>query len=96
MSQQHYNNMKTQNHKYSVNLPDKLFRSLKIKAAHEGKSMKEIILFCIKETLGDISLKDEEIKNNSAFIASSNKAFEDEWNSKEDEKSFKHLQKYIK
>lgn len=87
-------NMKALNHKYSINIPNKIFKSLKIKAAHEDKSMKEIILFCIQETLGDLKIKDEEA--NLAFLSSSNETFAKEWNSKEDEKAFKNLQKYNK
>jgi hypothetical protein len=86
--------MRDLNHKYTINLPDKIYKTLRFKAADESKSMKEIIISCITETLGDVII--DEAKNNLAFLASSNKILGDEWNSKEDDEAFKSLQKYNK
>ena len=81
-------------HRFSINIPDQTYKALRIKAAYESKTIKDIILFCIKETLGDAKISDDEAKNNLAFLGSSNQTFSDEWNSKEDDKAFNNLQKY--
>ncbi len=84
------------NHKFLLNIPSKTYRALKVKAAYEDKTVKDIILFCIKQTLGDIKAKKAEEKEIMEFVSSSNELFAEEWNSKEDDEAFKHLQKYKK
>ena len=83
-------------HRFSVNIPDTLYRALKVKAAYEGTTMKDIILFCVKETLGDIEIYKRELNNEEAILTISNKTFAEEWDSKEDEEAFSNLQKYRK
>ena len=84
------------NHKFLLNIPSKTYRALKVKAAYEDKTVKDIILFCIKQTLGDIKAKKEEEKEIMDFVNSSDELFAKEWNSKADDKAFKHLQKKYK
>jgi uncharacterized alkaline shock family protein YloU len=81
-------------HRFSINIPDQTYKALRIKADYESKTIKDIILFCVKEILGDAKISDDEVKNNLAFLGRSGEVFLDEWNSKEDEKVFSHLQKY--
>ena len=91
------NAIKEQNHRYSLDIPDRVYTALKVKAALERKSIRDIILSSLKEVLGDdfASLPVNEQKEILSFTGISSKVFE-EWNSEEDDKAFAHLQKYKK
>lgn len=84
-------NIKVTNHRYSIDIPDKIYTALKVKAAIERKSVKAIILNSLKDVIDD-----GEQKEILSFVNSSNKIFAEEWNSKEDDEAFEHLQKYKK
>jgi hypothetical protein len=84
------------NHKFLLSIPSKTYKALKVKAAYEDTSVKDIVLFCINKTLGDIKYKKEEQKEIADFTALSNDTFAEEWLSKEDEKAFEHLEKFNK
>jgi hypothetical protein len=79
------------NHRYSIDIPDNMYKQLKVKSAIEGKTMRELVLIGIKSV---ISKNDEESVNESLKLLST-KTF-DEWNSKEDDEAFKHLENFVK
>lgn len=89
-------NNKINNHRYSIDLPEKVFTALKIKSALEKKSVKDIILSSLEGFLGDnfANSNNNEQKEILSFTGLSNKAFSKEWNSEEDEEAFSNLQKY--
>ena len=90
--------IKENNHRYSIDIPDKIYTALKVKAAVEKKSVKDIILSSVKEILGDDfgCLAINEQRDMLSFTEMSTKIFTEEWNSEEDDKAFAHLQKYKK
>lgn len=92
------NTVKEQNHRYSLDIPDRVYTALKVKAAVERKSVRDIILSSLQEVLGDdfASLPVNEQKEILSFTGMSAKIFAGEWNSEEDDKAFEHLQKYKK
>ena len=79
------------NHRYSIDIPDNMYKQLKVKSAIEGKTMRELVLIGIKSV---ISKNDEESVNESLKLLST-KTF-DEWSSKEDYEAFKHLENLVK
>ena len=79
------------NHRYSIDIPDNMYKQLKVKSAIEGKTMRELVLIGIKSV---ISKNDEESVNESLKLLST-KTF-DEWSSKEDDEAFKHLENLVK
>ncbi|OFW85602.1 MAG: hypothetical protein A2887_04150 [Alphaproteobacteria bacterium RIFCSPLOWO2_01_FULL_40_26] len=74
-------------HKFSLNIPDKTYRTLKARASFEDRSVSDLILFSIKKTF-------ENEEESLRFISGSNEVFAKEWSSSEDEKAFKNLQKF--
>ncbi len=92
------NTAKEQNHRYSLDIPDRVYTALKVKAAVERKTVRDIILSSLQEVLGDdfASLPIKEQKDILSFTKMSAKIFAEEWNSEEDDKAFAHLQKYKK
>ena len=84
------------NHKFLLSIPSKTYKTLKVKAAYEDTTIKDIILFCINETLSKIKAKKKEEKEIMDFISLSDEAFAEDWLSDKDEKAFAHLQKYNK
>jgi plasmid stability protein len=89
---------KIQNHRYSIDIPDRIYTALKIKAAVTKKSVRDIILTSLKEEFGDDfnTLPTDEQKEILSFTSTSAKIFGEEWNSTEDDKAFATLQKYKK
>ena len=79
------------NHRYSIDIPDNMYKQLKVKSAIEGKTMRELVLLGIKSV---ISKNDEESVNESLKLLAI-KTF-DEWNSEDDNKAFKHLENFVK
>ena len=92
------NTAKEQNHRYSLDIPDRVYTALKVKAAVERKTVRDIILSSLQEALGDdfASLPIKEQKDILSFTKMSAKIFAEEWNSEEDDKAFAHLQRYKK
>jgi hypothetical protein len=92
------NTAKEQNHRYSLDIPDRVYAALKVKAAVERKTVRDIILSSLQEVLGDdfASLPMNEQREILRFTGMSAKTFVEEWNSEEDDKAFAHLQKYKK
>ena len=92
------NAIKEQNHRYSLDIPDRVYTALKVKAAVERKTVRDIILSSLQEVLGDDfgSLPINKQKEILSFTGMSSKIFAEEWNSEEDDKAFAHLQKYKK
>ena len=90
------NTAKEQNHRYSIDIPDRVYTALKVKAAVERKTVRDIILSSLQEVLGDDfgSLPINEQKEILSFTGISAKIFAEEWESKEDDEAFAHLQKY--
>lgn len=78
-------------HRFSLDLPEDIYTSLKIKSALTKQSIKDIIIACVKP-----NLKMEEEAEEIAFINASSKTFAKEWNSPEDDKAYTHFQKYSK
>jgi hypothetical protein len=68
-----------------------MYKQLKVQSAIEGKAMRELVLLGIKSI---ISKNDEESINESLKLLST-KTF-NEWNSKEDDEAFKHLENLVK
>ena len=89
---------KIQNHRYSIDIPDRIYTALKMKSAIERKSVKDIILSSLQAVFGDdfANLPINEQKEMLGFTGMSAKIFAEEWNSTEDDKAFANLQKYKK
>jgi UDP-glucose 4-epimerase len=89
--------IKNHNHRYSIDIPDRIYTALKMKSAIERKSVKDIILSSLQAVFGDdfANLPINEQKEMLGFTGMSAKMF-GEWNSEEDDDAFKHLQKYKK
>lgn len=77
-------------HKFSLDIPDETYHTLKTRAHNSRTAMKNIVLQCLNEFLGNT----KQTKEISDFVAISNQIFAEEWNSDLDEKAFLHLQKY--
>ena len=92
------NIVKEHNHRYSIDIPDRIYTALKVRAAIERKSVKDIILSSLQEVLGDDFglLPIHEQKEILSFTGISSKIFAEEWESDEDDEAFDHLQKYRK
>ena len=87
------NAIKEQNHRYSLDIPDRVYTALKVKAAVERKTVRDIILSSLQEVLGDdfASLPLNEQKEILSFTGMSTKIFAEEWESEEDDKAFKDI-----
>ncbi len=90
--------LKENNHRYSIDIPDKIYTALKVNATVEKESFKDIILSSFKEILGeDVKhIPVNEQRDVLSFTEMSAKMFAEEWNSEDDDKAFNHLQKYKK
>lgn len=89
---------KIQNHRYSIDIPDRIYTALKMKSAIERKSVKDIILSFLQAVFGDdfANLPINEQKEMIGFTGMSSKTFAEEWSSTNDDEAFANLQKYKK